>query len=149
MHLLQQIITSFVASVAFGIMFNSPKSALVKCGLIGMVGWVVYSVLVALDVNTVISTLIAALLIGVIGQSYAHIYKVPAIIFTAPSMIPLVPGGAAHDAVHYFVQDNYHSAVQLSIKVFLLSIVIAVGFILSEAGNQLYTKYLIRRKGMP
>ncbi|WP_188688943.1 threonine/serine exporter family protein [Pullulanibacillus camelliae] len=145
--MLQQCITSFIASAAFGIIFNCPKNALVKCGLVGMMGWLMYILLVAFNVNVVLANLLAAFFIAVIGQSFARMYKMPMIIFSVAGIIPLVPGGMAYDAMRHFVQNDYSSAVQLSAKVFLLSGAIAVGLILSEVSNQMYRKLRSLKQG--
>lgn len=40
--IVQQLLTSFIASAAFGIIFNIPKKLLINCGFVGMVGWIIY-----------------------------------------------------------------------------------------------------------
>ena len=38
-----QGIISFIAAAAFGVIFNAPRKSLIYCGLVGMVGWLVFS----------------------------------------------------------------------------------------------------------
>ncbi|GGH88507.1 uncharacterized membrane protein YjjB (DUF3815 family) [Pullulanibacillus pueri] len=144
--MLSQLVTSFISSAAFCIIFNSPKQALLKCGFVGMVGWMVYIGLVNWDVNIILANLIAAFAVAVISQTFARRYKMPMIIFTVAGIIPLVPGGMAYDAMRHFVENDYPSAVELSAKVFMLSGAIAMGLVLSEVMNQVYRK--IRTRGV-
>ncbi|OIK12882.1 threonine/serine exporter family protein [Bacillus sp. MUM 13] len=146
MKMLAQLITSFIASASFGIIFNVPKNSIVKCGLVGMVGWLLYCALVENSVNSVIATLAAAFLVAVISLVFAKTYKTPIIIFSVSGIIPLVPGGMAYDAMRHFVQNDYNVAIQLAAKAFMLSGAIAMGLMFAEVMNQVYIKYNKRMK---
>lgn len=136
-----QLVTSFIASAAFGILFNVPKNSLIRCGVVGMVGWLLYYWLVESAVDSVIATLAAAFLVAIISQAFAKMYKTPMIIFSVSGIIPLVPGGLAYNAMRHFVSNDYSVAVQLAVKVFMLSGAIAMGLVFSEVMNQLFKKY--------
>lgn len=136
-----QFITSFIASAAFGIIFNSPKRALFQSGINGMLGWVVYYLLDP-HFDTVLSSLASTLIVGLVSQLSARIYKMPVIIFSVAGIIPLVPGGLAYDAMRRFVENNYNAALELAAQAFLISGSIAIGLVLSEVLSQI----LHRRK---
>jgi len=127
-----QIITSFIASIGFAILFNAPKQFLAACGISGMVGWAVYTILVNQQTDSVPASLVAAFCVALLSQLFARMHKAPIIIFSASGIIPLVPGGLAYDAMLNFVHNNYDIAVQSAAKVFLISGAIAVGLLLSE-----------------
>ncbi|WP_435799482.1 threonine/serine exporter family protein [Peribacillus asahii] len=148
----EQVVTSFIASAAFGVLFNAPKQSLIKCGLVGMIGWVLYYGLVELEYDSIFATLVAAFVVGVISQFFAKRYKMPIIIFTIAGIIPLVPGGLSYDAMKHFVENDYNVAVQLAAKVCMLAGAIAMGIIFAEVMNQLMIKYNRRKqseKGAP
>lgn len=145
MKLLAQLITSFIATGAFGIIFNAPKNTLVKCGLIGMGGWVIYYVLNGYTNNAVLATVAATIFIAVISQRLAKYYKTPVIIFSVAGIIPLVPGGLAYDAMRNFVENDYNTALALAAKVFMLAGTIAFGLVFSEVINQVIRKVSDRR----
>lgn len=65
---IQQLITSFVASAAFGIIFNVPKKALLQCGFAGMVGWLLYIMLQDMRVEPVTATVVAAFCVTMISH---------------------------------------------------------------------------------
>ncbi|AZU60833.1 threonine/serine exporter family protein [Neobacillus mesonae] len=145
MKLLAQLITSFIATGAFGIIFNAPKNTLVKCGLIGMGGWVIYYVINGYTNNAVLATVAATIFIAVISQRLAKYYKTPVIIFSVAGIIPLVPGGLAYDAMRNFVENDYNTALALAAKVFMLAGTIAFGLVFSEVINQVIRKVSDRR----
>ncbi|XJZ27865.1 threonine/serine exporter family protein [Bacillota bacterium Lsc_1132] len=145
MAVLAQLVTSFFATGAFGILFNAPKQSLIKCGLIGMGGWLIYYVLEDHYHDAVMATLAAALFVGVVSHILAKVYKTPVIIFSVSGIIPLVPGGLAYDAMRNFVENDYSAALSLAAKAFMLSGSIAFGLVLSEVINQVIRKLTVER----
>ncbi|MDP4083344.1 MAG: threonine/serine exporter family protein [Bacillota bacterium] len=140
MAIAAQLITSFIATGAFGIIFNAPTHSLIKCGLIGMGGWIIYFVINAHYQDSVLATFAASFFIGVVSHVMAKIYRTPVIIFSVAGIIPLVPGGLAFDAMRNFVENDYNSALNLAAKAFMLSGSIAFGLVFSEVINQVLRK---------
>ncbi|MGJ7919195.1 threonine/serine exporter family protein [Neobacillus sp. LXY-4] len=136
MMIFEQLITSFISTAAFGILFNVPRQSLFKCGLVGMAGWIVYILLENNGLNTVFATVVASFMIAVISQFFAKRYKSPVIIFSVAGIIPLVPGGLAYDAMRHFVENDYNDAVALAAKATMISGAIAIGLVFSEVVNQ-------------
>ncbi|MBK5444209.1 MULTISPECIES: threonine/serine exporter family protein [unclassified Peribacillus] len=143
-----QLITSFIASAAFGVIFNVPKNSLIQCGCVGMLGWALYFFLVENEINSIIATLAAAFMVAVISQYFAKRYKTPITVFNVSGIIPLVPGGLSYDAMKHFVENDFNIAVQLATKAFMLAGAIALGLIFAEVINQLITKYNRRKLRM-
>jgi uncharacterized membrane protein YjjB (DUF3815 family) len=145
LKILAQLLTSFIATGAFGIIFNVPRNSLIKCGIIGMGGWYIYYALVDNHHDAVMATLAAAFLVGIVSHVFAKVYKTPVIIFSVAGIIPLVPGGLAYDAMRNFVENDYNTAISLAAKSFLLSGSIAFGLVFSEVLNQILRR--IFKKG--
>ncbi|MEN1967723.1 threonine/serine exporter family protein [Lentibacillus sp. N15] len=140
MMIVAQLLTSFIAAAGFGILFNAPRKSLIQCGLVGMLGWILYYLLAAKGMDPVPATVFAAMLVGALCQVCAKLFKTPIIIFIVSGIIPLVPGGSAYDAMRHFVVNDYYAGVQLATKVMLLSGAIAIGIMFSEAITQLIIK---------
>jgi uncharacterized membrane protein YjjB (DUF3815 family) len=145
MEILGQLITSFIATGAFGILFNAPKETLIKCGLIGMGGWLIYYLLERYSNDAISATLAATIFIAVLSQELAKFYKTPVIIFSVAGIIPLVPGGLAYDAMRHFVENDYNAALGSAAKVLMLAGAIAFGLVFSEVINQVIRKINQRR----
>jgi uncharacterized membrane protein YjjB (DUF3815 family) len=137
MMMIEQAVTSFIASAAFGLIFNVPKRTLPHCGAVGMVGWLVYVIGMQLSAGAIAATLMAAVTVTVISQLFSKQYKTPIIVFSVSGIIPLVPGGLAYDAMRNVVEDNYDLAVQLAVEAFMISGAIAIGLVFSEVINQI------------
>lgn len=138
--MLAQAITSFLATAGFGLLFNAPKNALIKCGFVGMVGWIIYYYMVEHGIDSVPSSFVAAFFIAFISHYFARKYKTPVIIFTVGGIIPLVPGGLAYEAMRSFVINDYNMGIQLATKVLLVAGAIAMGIVFSEVFNQSYRR---------
>lgn len=138
--MIEQMVTSFVASAAFIIIFNAQKNTLIKCGLVGMLGWIIYFWMTTNDYDSVPAALAASFFVGVLSQLFAKLYKTPVIIFNVAGIIPLVPGGMAYDAMRNFVVNQYELAISLATKTMLIAGAIALGIVFSEVVNQLIRK---------
>jgi uncharacterized membrane protein YjjB (DUF3815 family) len=138
--ILGQLITSFIATGAFGILFNAPKQSLIKCGLIGMGGWFLYYIIEDYSGDDVLATVVATLFVGILSFILARAFKTPVIIFSVAGIIPLVPGGFAYNAMRNFVENHYNSAITSAAKVLLLSGAIAFGLVFAEVLNQVIRK---------
>ncbi|WP_147533586.1 threonine/serine exporter family protein [Bacillus marasmi] len=147
MMIIEQLLTSFISTAGFGILFNVPKQTLLKCGLVGMLGWIMYVILVKEGVDVVMATLAASFFVAVISQIFAKRYKSPVIIFSVAGIIPLVPGGLAYDTMRHFVENDYNTAITLAAKATMLSGAIGMGLVFSEVVNQTIrnTKFSIHR----
>lgn len=139
---IEQIITSFVASAAFGMIFNAPRKALFQCGFAGMIGWVLYIWLQDMQVLRITATVVAAYCVTMISHLFAKKYRTPIIVFSVSGIIPLVPGGLAYGAMRNAIENHYDQAVQLGAEAFMISGAIAMGLLLSEVTNQVIRKWM-------
>jgi len=140
MMMIEQLAASFVASAAFGLIFNVPRRALLHCGLIGMLGWALYVALTEQGVNATLATLAAAGCVAILSQVMAKLKRMPIIVFSVSGIIPLVPGGLAYDAMRHAVENRFDVAMQLGTRAFMISGAIALGLVLSEIVNQAIRK---------
>lgn len=143
--MIDQLVTSFIASAGFAILFNAPKRILIQCGLVGMIGWTIYYLSVDSGTDIVPATAFSAVIVALLSHISAKVFKTPIIIFNVAGIIPLVPGGVAYNAMRNFVENNYDVGVQLSAQVLLIAGSIAFGLMFSEVLNQILNKLLLRK----
>ena len=86
------------AALGFGILFNTPNRALVSIWIGGFVAGFVKYTMFHTEINTgiILSTFTAAVAVGITSIPIAHWRHVPPLVFTIPSLIPLVPGVYAY-----------------------------------------------------
>ncbi|KAB3537287.1 threonine/serine exporter [Alkaliphilus pronyensis] len=122
---IQNFIFAYVATIGFAILFNTPKSALLKAGFGGAVGWLLYSFINFKSDNIVLATFIASFFIALIGEIFAITNKKPITVFIIPGIVPLVPGFGIYFTMLSILEKNYTKAAQYGSEALLISISIA------------------------
>ncbi|MDD9148530.1 MULTISPECIES: threonine/serine exporter family protein [unclassified Sporolactobacillus] len=138
--LIVQSVTSFLATAAFGIIYNISWKPLIHGGLIGMAGWLIYFFLYKWSGNAFAATFAASFAIALLSQIFARRYKNPVIVYSVSGIIPLVPGGLTYTVMSQAVVDQYSLALHLAEKTFVLSGAIAMGLIFAEVLYQIFKK---------
>ncbi|MBS4210310.1 threonine/serine exporter family protein [Bacillus sp. FJAT-50079] len=146
MYILTHSLLSFIAATAFGIIFNAPKRSLLQCGLVGMIGWLVFQLMSDAQIDLAIAAFSGAFAVALIGHLMSKQYKMPIIIFIVAGIIPLVPGGSAYDAMRHVVSNDYTGALPLAMKAFIISGAIAMGLVFAEVIMQLINKIFVNMK---
>ncbi|WP_243387324.1 threonine/serine exporter family protein [Bacillus kexueae] len=138
--MIEQWVTAFIASAAFGIIFNVPSRTLWQCGIVGAIGWIFYFTLVQYEFDQVFATFFASVIVAFISHIFAKMYKTPMIIYSVAGIIPLVPGGLAYNAMRHIVLHDYTKAIEFASVAFMISGAIAMGLVFSEVLNQVFVK---------
>jgi len=86
-----------VASLGFGVLFNTPPRTLFALWVGGFIaGCIKFSILELASGGIVMASFMGALAVGILSIPVAHFRHVPPMIFSIPSVIPLVPGVFAY-----------------------------------------------------
>ena len=123
---------AWISAVGFALIINVPHRALILCGFSGTAGWMVYWWGYQLGLGRLGSNLLGALLIGILGVVFARIKKCPVTVFNIPGIVPLVPGVPAYQAVRALVDGQLSDAEDLILRVAIVTIAIAMGFLLAQ-----------------
>ncbi|MCC5909712.1 MAG: threonine/serine exporter family protein [Clostridiaceae bacterium] len=122
---LLNFIYGFMCTIGFAVLFNSPKSALLKAGLGGGLGWSVYFVVHHNYDLIVLPTFLASLVIAILGEVFAIMEKQPATLYIIPGIIPLVPGFGLYYTMLSLLEQDYNLAIQHGVEAMLIAILIA------------------------
>lgn len=90
---------SAIAAVGFSLIFNVPQRLLFLCAMGGALAHSTRTLLLLSGGSIVISSFIAAALVGWIGVYWSRKYLVPRPVFTVASIIPMIPGTYAFQAM--------------------------------------------------
>ena len=140
LFLIVNVVFCYMATVGFGVILNIPRRGLNACGIVGVIGWLVYVCIKDCFSSSMLANLLAAFSIGMGAMFCARFKKMPMILFNIPSLVPLVPGGQAYRAVRYFAIGKNDLALSNLVQVGMIAGSIAVGFFLSEFVSQVYFK---------
>jgi len=145
MTILIHIAFSFVSTVAFGVLTNIPKRALIATGAAGTIGWVIYWGLQQQGYGIGSANFLAAFAVGCVSIFFSRRKKMPMIIFNIPSLVPLVPGGPAYKAVREFaLGDNFVGLENLMIVVITAG-AIAGGFMMTNVVEKSIMHWQMKR----
>ena len=69
------VIFSYLAAVGFAVFLNSPKKTLYVAGSIGMISWVIYVLLMRINIDMMTSNFIAASIAALLSEILARKMK--------------------------------------------------------------------------
>lgn len=131
LDVIKQFSFSFLSTIGFSIIFNVPKGLIAKSGFIGGIGWVVYYISGLFLYNNIISTFLAAITVGILGELFARHFKKPATVFMIPGIIPLVPGAGMYYTMLALVEENLYVAATKGTETLFIAAAISIGVIFS------------------
>jgi len=144
---IKNFIFALFSTMGFAFLFNTPKSALLKAGLCGALGWSFYIFINGTTGSLVISTFLASLLIGLTGEVFAITDKKPITVFIVPGIIPLVPGFKLYYTMISFLERDLSSASLYGSEAFMITVAISGALTLVLSINSLRKK-IIQNKQM-
>lgn len=95
-----------IATTCFAVVFAVPKQQYMACGMVGAVGWIVYSLMVWYGLDPSVATLIAAIPLTALARGFAIWHKVPVTVFLVSGIFPLVPGAGIYYSAYYFIMND-------------------------------------------
>ena len=124
------IVESFLATLAYAVLFNVPKQYYTACGITGMAGWLLY--LAMCQVTTVaLASFVGTLAVVLISRIFTVRKKCPITIFLVSGIIPLVPGAGIYYTAYYLVTGQMSLAAVKGLEAVFVYIAIGVGVTLS------------------
>ncbi|MGM0217290.1 threonine/serine exporter family protein [Enterococcus sp. AZ126] len=139
---------SYLSTVTFGIVTNVPRKVLNACGITGAVGWMIYWSTKNMDSGDIFANFLGAMGIGLLSIYFSRRKKMPMTIFNIPSLVPLVPGGPAYQAVRNIVLGDYIGGAHSIIKVIMTAGAIAAGFMVTGIVERLLKKIVDKNKSV-
>ena len=126
-----QIISAFIGTAAFAVLFGVPRKYYVLCGVCGVLGWILYMILVRYATFTPpAATVFSTMLVVLSARYYSVLDRCPAIVFILCGIFPLVPGAGVFWTSYYVVSDQLRLALGSGFMAVKVTIAIVLGIIL-------------------
>lgn len=132
MSMLVQVISTFFATAAFAVLFYSPKQYVVKAGITGSLGWLVYLICMKIQDDQILATLIATIALSLVSHLLARKVKTPVTIFFVPGIIPMVPGKGMYLIVRNLIDDKFEVATFYLFETLQIAGAIALGIFIID-----------------
>lgn len=91
------------AAIGFAILFNVPRRTLTPIFFLACIGTITKFTFINLGIGIILSSFAGASLVGIIGIYAAKRYYGPPLVFSIPSVIPMVPGVFAYNMMLGFM----------------------------------------------
>lgn len=114
------------AALGFAVLFNVPQRTLLIIYLLGAIGGMTKLLLMLFGAGVIFSSFAGASMIGLLSVSAAHNKHAPPLVFSIPSVIPMVPGAFAYRAMLGLINlaqakapvDSYLTLTEATINLF-------------------------------
>ncbi|GLB53506.1 hypothetical protein NBRC110019_25470 [Neptunitalea chrysea] len=127
-----------IAAVGFAILFNVPRRTLLPIFVMAALGGTIKLVLLQYQLNVVLCTLCAAVLVGFLSIYAAHFRHSPPFVFAIPAVIPMVPGSYAYHTMKGVINlsnmvntnmfnELLYSTVSYGLKTMFVLLALSVG----------------------
>ena len=134
MGLYESFVYSFLATIAFAVLFQAPKRTLIISGAIGAIGWVVFVYLRQhLEYNSFQANFIATFALALNCELCARVFKQPATVFLIPGIIPLVPGLGMYQGMKQIIDKTFEAGVNTLLTAGMDSAAIALGIMFTAS----------------
>ena len=146
MDLLIEALWAFLATVAFSIMFNTPKKELLYCGIVGAIGWFFYALCMKIGLSSAFSNFWGTVFIAYFSRLFAIIRKNPISVFLISGIITLVPGAGIYNTVFNIIMSDNKMASFYGVETVKIACAIAFGIIVILALPQFMFTFKINKK---
>lgn len=102
-----QLISAFLGSAGFALVFNIRISLLFLASLGGFFSWGIFLVVHSLSGNYFVACFVASAFAALFGEVMARFKKTPASVFFIPGVVSLIPGGSLFYTMSYAVQSDW------------------------------------------
>ncbi len=137
-----QILTGFIGSLGFGVLFNVRGKRLLMASIGGFISWTLFLVLNTFIKNEPINYFFVALIMSLYSEVMARRLKSPTTCFITISLIPLIPGGSLYYTMAYAFQSDMENFLSKGVSTLSLAAALALGIIVSTT----VTKVLNNKK---
>ena len=145
-----QVLSGFVGSIGFAILFNIRGKRLFTAALGGFFSWLIYVILNNYIASEPVIYFIVACIVSIYAEIMARVIKTPTTPFIITALIPLIPGGSLYYTMVHAFQANLDTFFPKAISTMQLASALALGVIVATTFTRIYNKVILeinKKKG--
>ena len=135
-----QLITAFLGSLGFAMLFHVRREKLLLASLGGLLSWGVYLLMGLALSDDVVRYFVASVVVAIYAETMARVVKCPATVFLVTAAVPLIPGGSLYRTMSAFMDGNFTACSHYGLTTMLLAAAIAVGMLFPMSVFQLFRR---------
>lgn len=136
--IIKQFLLACISCATISILFNIQKRNIFLCAINGAICWTLYMFLTENNFSYIFSSLVCALLCGVLGEFFARWQKTPVNCYFIIGVIPLVPGLKIYQSMTYFINDDLKMGASEGVQALFMAIAIAVGLMIASSVSKIF-----------
>ena len=141
-----QLITSFITSAAFAIMFRVNRRHLVSIGICGTITYAVYYTLLFFTGSLFVAAFVSSVATACYAEIFARLRHAPTIIFVLTGIGPTVPGGSLYRGMRDLLKDEIGTAIEAFAATLEVGIGIAGGIVAVPILVGIVTDFMAKHK---
>ena len=146
-QMLLHSIGAFGGTLGYAFLLNAPMNTVLPASLTGLLGYVLYEVMInLLGLSMIFSYFVATVMIAVICEIAARVMRMPSTIFLLTALVPLVPGYTFYCAMLSIVEHNGAAFAAYGLEAVQIVAVIAVGAAVTSTLFRALTVRAAKRK---
>jgi len=98
-EIIEKAVWAGIAALGFGLLFNIPKQVIFTVFVLGFLAGVVKFISLDFGYSVITATFFASLFVGIISIPFAYKVNKPIVVFSIPSIIPMIPGFYAYKTI--------------------------------------------------
>ena len=139
-----QIISGFVGTMGFAVLFNIRGKRFVFAGLGGLLSWILFILLNRAIPNEPVCYFFVAVWISAYAELMARVLKTPTTTFITTSLVPLIPGGSLYYTMAYAFESDMEHFLDKGIYTLELASALALGIIIATAATRIFIKLKVK-----
>lgn len=139
-----ELVTAFLGSVGFALLFGVRHKFLIHVGIGGLLGWAIYLGTMRGFNNIFLCCFLAAAFTTLYSEILARVLKAPATLFFIPSIVPLIPGSMLYYMLNGLVSSDLDAFSRYGGLTLQYASAIACGASLVWAFNIIFKRIVTR-----
>ncbi|WP_315119933.1 threonine/serine exporter family protein [uncultured Clostridium sp.] len=138
---------SFIATLAFSVIFNIKGRNLFFAAIGGGISWFFYLISIHSNMSNTLSIFNGALSTAIYSEITARALKAPVTTFIISGILPLVPGGGMYYTMLEFTRGDVNKALEMGLNTLTTAGAIAIALVLVSSITKLikYKKRKIKK----
>lgn len=143
---LLQIITGFLGTLGFSVLFNIKGKRLAMAAFGGFLSWALFILLGNVIASEPIRYFIVSVSISIYAEFMARVLKTPTTTILMTALIPLVPGASLYYTMAYALESDVTRFVEKAIYTLQLAGALALGIVVTTMVVTIMNKLNMRKR---
>ena len=140
-----QLITAFLGSAGFALVFNIRNSLVFLASVGGFLSWGLFLIFQSITSNYFVASFVSSAFAALYGEVMARVNKTPASVFFIPGVVSLIPGGSLFYTMSYALRSEWDMFRQYGSLTVQYALGIACGLSISWALWYMFQEFITNR----